>query len=43
MCPRCGREIFESNKSFYCSGYKYVPSCKFSIWKEDKALTEKGT
>jgi len=42
MCPRCGREIFESNKSFYCSGYKYVPSCKFSIWKEDKVLTEKG-
>jgi len=42
ICPRCGREIFESNKSFYCSGYKYVPSCKFSIWKEDKALIEKG-
>lgn len=42
QCPRCGREIFESNKSFYCSGYKYVPSCKFSIWKEDKALKEKG-
>jgi len=42
ICPRCGREIFESNKSFYCSGYKYVPSCKFSIWKEDKVLAEKG-
>lgn len=42
ICPRCGREIFESNKSYYCSGYKYVPSCKFSIWKEDKALIEKG-
>lgn len=42
LCPRCGREVFENKKSFYCSGYKHVPSCKFSIWKEDKVLQEKG-
>lgn len=42
QCPRCGREVYESQKSFYCSGYKYSPPCKFSIWKEDKALMEKG-
>ena len=42
QCPRCGRDIFENKKSFYCSGYKYVPACKFSIWKEDKAFAEKG-
>lgn len=42
ICPRCGREIFESKKSFFCAGYKNYPSCKFSIWKEDKTLQEKG-
>lgn len=42
ICPRCGREIFESKKSFFCAGYKNYPSCKFSIWKEDKSLQEKG-
>ncbi len=41
-CPRCGREIFESKKSFFCAGYKNYPSCKFSLWKEDKSLLEKG-
>ncbi|MGD9566735.1 MAG: DNA topoisomerase 3 [Sedimentibacter sp.] len=41
-CPRCGREIFESKKSFFCAGYKNYPSCKFSMWKEDKLLQEKG-
>lgn len=42
LCPKCGKEVYESQKSFYCSGYKYSPPCKFSIWKEDKVLTEKG-
>ncbi len=42
ICPRCGREIYENNKGFYCSGYKQAPSCKFTIWKEDKALKENG-
>jgi DNA topoisomerase-3 len=42
VCPRCGREIFESKKSFFCAGYKNFPSCKFSMWKEDKLLQEKG-
>lgn len=39
-CPRCGREIFENKKSFFCAGYKNYPSCKFNIWKEDKVLQE---
>lgn len=42
LCPRCGREIYESKKNFFCTGYKNFPSCKFSIWKEDKILTENG-
>lgn len=41
-CPRCGREIYENKKSFFCAGYKNFPSCKFSMWKEDKSLQEKG-
>ncbi len=30
-CPLCGKDIVESSKSFYCSGYK--DGCKFSVWK----------
>lgn len=30
-CPLCGKDIVESLKSFYCSGYK--DGCKFSVWK----------
>jgi DNA topoisomerase-3 len=41
-CPRCGREIFESKKSFFCAGYKNYPSCKFSIWKDDKLFKGNG-
>ena len=49
-CPLCGKDIIESNKSYYCSGYK--EGCKFSIWKtisgkkisktNAKQLLEKG-
>lgn len=31
QCPLCGKDIIESNKSFYCSGFK--EGCKFSVWK----------
>lgn len=34
LCPICANEIRESEKSFYCSGYK--SGCKFpSIWKNN--------
>jgi DNA topoisomerase-3 len=34
-CPVCGRGILESQKSFYCPGYKDMEKpCSFSIWKE---------
>ncbi len=42
VCPRCGREILEGKKKFFCAGYKNYPSCNFSLWKEDKTLIEKG-
>jgi DNA topoisomerase-3 len=41
-CPKCGKDIFESKKNFFCSGYRYVPACKFSLWKDDKVLKENG-
>ncbi|VDN49231.1 DNA topoisomerase 3 [Petrocella atlantisensis] len=36
-CPRCGTDIYEGNKNFYCSNR----DCKFSMWKEDKFFTNK--
>lgn len=33
-CPICGREMGESSKSWYCSGYASEPKCNFSIWKK---------
>ncbi len=42
VCPRCGREILEGKKKFFCAGYKNYPSCNFSLWKEDKTLIENG-
>jgi len=41
-CPRCGKPVYEGEKSFYCSGYRDEPKCNFSMWKEDKFFTEKG-
>lgn len=40
QCPICGKDIIESTKSFYCSGFKN--GCKFSIWKSiaGKKLTK---
>ena len=44
ICPRCGRNIYESEKSFYCEGYKdELDKCTFSIWKEQKYLFIKLT
>ena len=40
VCPRCGNEIFEGEKAFFCSGWK--DGCKFALWKEDKFFTTKG-
>lgn len=36
-CLRCGRSLYENEKSFYCSGYSDKENpCAFSIWKEQK-------
>lgn len=40
-CPRCGKDVFEGNKSFYCSGYKDDPPCSFSLWKDNPYFKSK--
>ncbi len=35
-CPRCNKNIYESEKSYYCEGYKDEPKCTFVLWKENK-------
>ena len=36
VCPKCGEDIYENDKSLYCIGYMKDPKCTFSIWKENK-------
>ena len=31
-CPRCGKNVFEGKKNYYCENN----DCGFSIWKEDR-------
>ena len=33
-CPRCGKNVYEGKKSFYCESGK--GGCGFTIWKEDR-------
>lgn len=41
-CPRCGKNIYESSKAYYCEGFRSEPQCKFSLFKEDKFFKDKG-
>lgn len=42
-CLRCGKKILENSKSFYCSAYQdTAEKCSFTLWKDNKYLTEKG-
>lgn len=44
ICPRCRRNLYENEKSFYCSGYSdKISPCTFSIWKEQKYPATKLT
>ena len=42
QCPKCKKNVYESEKSFYCEGYKDEPKCSFSIWKNNKFFDDKG-
>lgn len=41
-CPNYGKNVYESEKSFYCEGFKNEPKCTFSIFKNNKFFTDKG-
>lgn len=36
-CPRCGGNVLEGKKNYYCSNQE----CQFSMWKEDSFFTSK--
>lgn len=35
-CPRCGGDILEGDKGFYCSNWKAETPCKFGVFKKSK-------
>ena len=37
-CPRCGKNIFEGDKNFYCESGK--DGCGFTVWKNDKFIED---
>lgn len=41
-CPKCGSPVIESERSFYCDGFRKEPKCNFSLWKENKYLQARG-
>ena len=36
-CPRCGGDVTESKKGFFCEG----STCRFGLWRDNKFLTAK--
>lgn len=42
QCPKCGKNVYENSKSFYCEGYRDEPKCNFSLWKDNRFFTDKG-
>ena len=41
VCPRCGKNVVEGKKSFFCEGYHDTPPCGFAMWKNDRFFTGK--
>ena len=40
-CPRCGKNVVEGKKSFFCEGYNDTPPCGFALWKQNKYFESK--
>lgn len=38
-CPKCGKNVYESEKLFYCEDFK---NCTFKIFKNNKFFNDKG-
>jgi DNA topoisomerase-3 len=41
ICPRCGKNVVEGKKSFFCEGWNAAPPCGFALWKNDRFFTRK--
>lgn len=41
ICPRCGKNIYEGKKNYYCESGK--DGCGFTLWEEDKFLKSSVT
>lgn len=41
VCPRCGKNVVEGKKSFFCEGWNAMPACGFALWKNDRFFTGK--
>lgn len=41
-CPKCGKNVYESAKNFYCEGFKDNPKCDFSLFKNNKFFEVRG-
>ena len=42
-CPKCGRNVIESDKSFYCDGFRDENNkCNFTLWKNNAYLQARG-
>lgn len=41
-CPKCGKNVYESAKNFYCEGFKDSPKCNFSLFKNNKFFEVRG-
>ena len=40
-CPRCGKNVVEGKKSFFCEGYYDTPPCGFALWKNNRFFASK--
>lgn len=41
-CPKCGSNIYEGEKAYYCDGYKNDPRCNNSVFKNNKLIPNIG-
>ncbi len=42
ICPRCGKNVYEGKKSFFCEAWNTTPPCGFAMWKNDHFFTNKN-
>lgn len=41
-CPKCGCNVIESDRLFYCDGFRMAHKCSFQLWKNNKYLQARG-